>query len=103
MPPSRSGWRSGSRAAWSWMRLLEGGGLADEPAEPRVCDVESKKKAPVAELGVGDAERPGREPCGQPQAKAAELHEVVHSAEDKGVFFRWRMSFSENQCPLFWD
>jgi len=56
------------------MRLLERGGLADEPAEPRVNDVELEQETAVAELGVRDAERAGREPCGQPQAKATELY-----------------------------
>src|SRR5262245_22656477 len=87
MPPSRSGWRSGSRASWSWMRLLEGGGLADEPAEPRVNNVELEQKAAVAELGVRNGECAGRRPCGQPQAKAAELHEIVRGTEDKGSRF----------------
>ena len=64
------------------MRLLEGGGLADEPAEPRVNDVELEQEAAVAELGVRDAERSGREPRRQPQAKAADLQEVVRGAED---------------------
>src|SRR5258708_26290350 len=104
MPPSRSGSRSGSTARWSWVRLLEGGGLADQPAEPRVDDLELEQKASVAELGMRDAEAPGREPRRQTNAQTGELHEVVRGAEDqRGSFLRWRMSFSENRFPLFRD
>ena len=34
-----------------------------------------------------DAQAPGRRPNGQPQAKPAELHEVVRGAEDQRVVF----------------
>src|SRR5690242_17585407 len=87
MPPSRSGWRSGSRAAWSCVRLLEGGGLADHPAEPRVSDLEREQEASVAALRVGDGERSGREPVRQAHAPAAELQEVVRGAEDERAVF----------------
>src|SRR5436190_646964 len=103
-PPSQSGVRSGSTATWSWVRLLEGGGLADQPAEPRVDDLELEQKASGAELGMRDAQAPGREPRGKAQTKAGELHKVVRGAEDqRGLFLRWRMSFSENRFPLFRD
>src|ERR1700759_16514 len=95
--------RAGSRTAWSCVRLLEGGGRADQPPEPRVRDVEPEEKAPVAALHMRDGERAGREPAGQPQAEAAELQEVVRGTKDESVVLSCRMSFSENRAPLFRD
>jgi hypothetical protein len=37
------------------VRLLKGGGLADQPAEPRVDDLELEQEAPVAKFGMRDA------------------------------------------------
>src|SRR5258707_15218767 len=82
-PPSRSGSRSGSTATWSLVRLLEGGGLADQPAEPRVDDLELEQKASIAKFGMRDAHAPGREPHRQTNAQTGELHEVVRGAEDQ--------------------
>src|SRR5689334_7345868 len=87
-PPSRSGSRSGSTAGSSWVRLPEGGGLADQPAEPRVNNVELEQEAPVAEFGVGDGQRAGGEPVRQPQAEASDLEEVVRGAEDQRALLR---------------
>jgi len=39
--------------------LPEGGGLADQPTEPRVNNVELEQEAPVAEFGMRDGERAG--------------------------------------------
>src|SRR5882672_8730270 len=104
MPPSRSGSRSGSTASWSWVRLLEGGGLADQPAEPRVCDVEREEKASVAEFGVGDGERAGREPGRQPQAEGADLEEVMRGAEDeRAVFHMDRQRHADAAADIFFQ
>src|SRR6201988_5512151 len=84
------------------MRLLAGGGLADETAETRVNDVELEQEAAVAELGVRYAQAPGRRPSGQPQAKAAELQEVVRGAEDqRGVLDMDRQRHADAAADVF--
>ena len=65
------------------MRLPERGGLADQPAEPRMNDVEREAERAVAELGMRDAESAGREPRRQPQATGRELQEVARAAENQ--------------------
>src|SRR6185436_19939055 len=95
---SRSGLRSVSRAVSSWVRLPEGGGLANEPAEPRVNDVELEEKASLAKLRVGYGESAGGEPARQAKTEAPDLEEVVRGSKDQRVLLL-RMSFTENRCP----
>src|SRR6266568_5008722 len=101
-PPSRSGSRSASTARWSWVRLLEGGGLADQPAEPRVDDLKLEQKASIAKFGMRDVQAPGREPRRQTNAQTGELQEVVRGAEDqRGVLYMDRERHADATADIF--
>src|SRR4051812_33950586 len=104
MQPSRSGTRSASTATSSWVRLRKAGGLADQPAEPRVCDLKLEQKTPVANFGVRDAERAGCQPCGKTQTKAGDLYEVIGGTEDQcGVLNMNRERHADAVANIFFQ
>ncbi len=57
--------------------------LAEEQAEPRMHDLQREAEAAVAELGVNDRERTGREPARQWDAAAEDLKEIARAAKDQ--------------------